>query len=130
LIKRVEGEIMTDVAVQLLIIEGIPLLGLVYYLWHKRKMYLLEKGVPEKDDSTARSERRIINGFFLTLTGIFMILTPKIAAAVGIEAQLTFEFLLAGLIVLCAGIALLSASGLLRYRAMRQDKKDCLAELK
>lgn len=121
---------MTDVAVQLLIIEGIPLLGLVYYLWHKRKMYLLEKGVPEKDDFQARSERRIINGVFLTMTGIFMIFTPKIAEAAGIESQLTFELLLASLIVFCAGIALLIGSGLLRYRAIRQYEKDGLAELK
>lgn len=115
---------MTDVAVQLLIIEGIPLLGLVYYLWHKRKMYLLERGVPEKDDSTARYERRIVNGVFLALAGIFMILTPKIAAFAGIEAQLTFELLLTSLIVFCAGVALLIGNGWLRYKAMRQYDKD------
>jgi len=61
-----EDDVVTDVAVQLLIIEGIPLLGLVYYLWHKRKMYLLERGVPEKDDSMARHERRIVNGILLS----------------------------------------------------------------
>ncbi len=125
-----EDDVVTDVAVQLLIIEGIPLLGLIYYLSHKRKMYLLEKGVPEKDDSVARHERRIVNGIFLALAGIFMILTPKIAALAGIEAQLTFELLLASLIVFCAGVALLIGSGLLRYKAMRQYDKDYLAGLK
>jgi len=121
---------LTDVAVQLLVIEGIPLLGLVCYLWHKRTMFLLEKGITEKNDPVARSERRIINGVFLTLAGILMILTPRIAAFAGIEAELTFELLLASLVVLCAGIALLVGSGILRYRAMHQCGKDFLPELK
>ncbi|RQW81388.1 MAG: hypothetical protein EHM14_01165 [Methanothrix sp.] len=121
---------MTDVAVQLLVVEGIPLLGLVYYLWHKKTMFILEKGIPEKNDPVSRSERRIINGVFLTLAGIFMIATPKIASFAGIEAELTFELLLASLVVLCAGIALLVGSGILRYRAMHQCEKGFLPELK
>jgi hypothetical protein len=121
---------LTDVAVQLLILMGIPFLGLAHYLWHKRKMYLLEKGIQEKDDPKVRSERRTINGIFLTLAGIFMVLTPKIAEAAGIEAHLTFELLLASLIVLCAGMALLIGSGLLRYRALRQCEKECQIEFK
>jgi hypothetical protein len=126
--NAVEDDILTDVAVQLLIIEGIPLLGLVYYLWHKRKMYLMEKGVQEKDDPKARYERRLINGVFLTLAGIIMILTPRVASAVGIEAQLTFELLLASMVVLCAGIALLAANGMLRYREGHHYEKSGLRE--
>jgi hypothetical protein len=121
---------LTDVAVQLLILMGIPSLALAHYLWHKRKMYLLEKGIQEKDDLKVRSERRIINGIFLTLAGIFMVLTPKIAVAAGIEANLSFELLLASLIVLCAGMALLIGSGILRYRTLRQCEKECLIEFK
>lgn len=121
---------MTDVAVQLLIIEGIPLLGLVYYLWHKRMMLLMEKGISQKNDPVARSERRIINGVFLTLAGVFMILTPKVAAFAGIEADLTFELLLASLVVLCAGVALLVGSGIIRYRALHRCERDFMPELK
>lgn len=34
---------MTDWPVLLLIMEGIPFLAFVYYLEHKKKMYLLER---------------------------------------------------------------------------------------
>ena len=59
-----------------------------------------------------------------------MILTPKIAEAAGIEAHLTFELLLASLIVICAGMALLIGSGLLRYKALRKCEKECQIEFK
>lgn len=121
---------MTDIAVQLLVIEGIPFLALVYYLGHKRRMFQLEKGISEKDDPKIRSERRIINGLFLTLAGVFMILAPNIAAIVGIEAHLNFELLLASLIVLGAGIAMLVGGSLLKYRASQQYEQTGLTEMK
>ncbi|HPT36855.1 MAG TPA: hypothetical protein PLZ44_01050, partial [Methanothrix sp.] len=109
-----EDEILTDIAIQLLVLEGVPVLAFVYYLLHKKQMYLLEKGVEEKDDKKIRSERRVINGVFLILAGVSMILAPKFASLVGIEAQLTFELLLASLVVLCAGVAMLVGEGLIR----------------
>jgi hypothetical protein len=39
---NIEDEIMTDIAVQLLVLEGVPFLAFVYYLLHKKQMYLLE----------------------------------------------------------------------------------------
>ncbi len=109
--------ILTDIAIQLLVLEGLPFLALVYYLLHKKQMYMLEKGIEVKDDRKVRAERRIINGLFLTLVGISMILAPSIATAAGIQTHLSFELFFAGLIVLCAGAALLIGSGLLKYRA-------------
>ena len=121
---------MTDVAIQLLIIEGVPSLMLAYYLYHKKHMYMLEKGISEKDDPKVRSERRIINGLFLSLAGVLMIITPNIANAAGIEAQLNFELLLASLIVLCAGISMLIGGELLKIRSSRQYDPDGLADMK
>jgi len=121
---------LTDLAVQLLIIEGIPSLVLVYYLCHKKRMYMLEKGISEKNDTKVRSGRRIINGLFLTLAGLFMIAAPNIATVMGIEAQLNFELLLASLIVLCAGLSLLIAGELLKLKSSRQYDPDGLTEMK
>lgn len=128
--KNTEDEILTDIAIQLLVLEGVPVLAFVYYLLHKKQMYLLEKGVEEKDDKKIRSERRVINGVFLVLAGVSMILAPKFASLVGIEAQLTFELLLASLVVLCAGVAMLVGEGLIRYKASMNKDQDVLAQMK
>lgn len=88
----------------------------------------MEKGVQVKDDPRARYERRLINGVFLTLAGVIMISTPRLASAVGIEAHLTFELLLASMVVLCAGIALLVGSSILRYRDTQHYEKSGLQE--
>ncbi|MBN1235831.1 MAG: hypothetical protein JW999_07255 [Methanotrichaceae archaeon] len=121
---------MTDIAVQLLILEGVPSLAFVYYLLHKKQMYLLEKGIEEKDDKKVRSERRIINGLFLTLAGASMILAPSFAAVADIESQLSFELLLASLVVICAGMAMLVGEGLIKYRANLVKEREGLIELK
>ncbi|MDM7934348.1 MAG: hypothetical protein QUS08_03045 [Methanothrix sp.] len=121
---------MSDLAILLLILEGLPLMGFVYYLSHKRRMYLLERGIEERDDPMLRAERRLINGTFLTLAGLLMALTPQIGSMLGIEAQLTLEILLVSSVVFCAGLALLIGSGLLRYRSARSCEGLGLTELK
>jgi hypothetical protein len=127
---NIEDEIMTDIAVQLLVLEGVPFLAFVYYLLHKKQMYLLEKGIEEKDNKKIRSERRIINGLFLILAGASMILAPNFAAAAGIEAHLSFELLLASLVVLCAGTAMIIGEELIKYKAGLAKDRDGLEELK
>jgi hypothetical protein len=127
---NIEDEIMTDIAVQLLVLEGVPFLAFVYYLLHKKQMYLLEKGIEEKDDKKIRSERRIINGLFLMLAGASMIFDPTFAAAAGIEAHLSFELLLASLVVLCAGTAMLIGGELIKYKANLAKDREGLVELK
>ena len=114
-IQRID--ILADTAILLLILEGVPFLALVYYLLHKKQMFMLEKGIVVKSDRCMRSERRMINGLFLTLAGGSMVLAPKIALSVGIEANLSFELLLASMIVLCAGLAMLIGGGLLKYKS-------------
>lgn len=127
---NIEDEIMTDIAVTLLILEGVPVLAFVYYLLHKKQMYLLEKGIEEKDDKKIKSERRIINGLFLVLSGASMILAPSFAALAGIEAHLSFELLLASLVVLCAGTAMLIGGELIKHKDNLSKDRDGLVELK
>jgi len=91
---------------------------------------MLEKGIEEKDDKKIRSERRIINGLFLVLAGASMILAPSFAALAGIEAHLSFELLLASLVVLCAGTAMLIGGELIKYKANLSKDRDGLVELK
>ncbi len=121
---------MTDIAVQLLVLEGVPFLAFVFYLLHKKQMYLLEKGIVEKEDKKIRSERRIIDGLFLTLAGASMILAPNLATTAGIEAHLSFELLLASLVVLCAGTAMLIGGTLIKYRSNLAKDGGGLVELK
>ena len=125
----IEDDILTDIAIQLLVLEGVPVLAFVYYLLHKKQMYLLEKGIVERDDPRIRSERRIINGLFLVLAGATMILAPNFAALAGIEAHLSFELLLASLVVFCAGTAMLIGGALIKYRANPANDGEGLVEL-
>lgn len=121
---------MTDTAILLLIVEGVPFLALVYYLIHKKQMFMLERGIEVKEDRHVRIERRIINGLFLTLAGFSMILAPQLASIAGIEAELSFDLLLVGMIVLCAGSAMLIGGELLRSRPSLIEGSDGSAELK
>jgi hypothetical protein len=114
---------MSDWAIALIIMEGILFLALVYYLDHKKRMYMLEKGITQPDRSMLRAERRMLNGLFLTMAGSCMILAPEIANRLGIEAQLTFELLVASTIVLCAGISLIIGSRILREKDENELRK-------
>jgi len=110
---------VTDWPVLLLIMEGIPFLAFVYYLDHKKKMYLLERGVVDRGGEESldeRLERRLSSGLFLSLTGAAIIIAPNLARHAGIEAFLTFELLLLGIVVLCSGLAMLLGYGIMRGR--------------
>lgn len=121
---------MADTAILLLIAEGVPFLALVYYLIHKKQMLILERGIEKKEDRHARSERRVINGIFLILGGLSMLLAPRLAAMAGIDAQLSFDLLLVSMIMLCAGLAMLIGGELLKYRSALLEGSDGSAELK
>jgi len=118
-----------DTAIMLLVVEGVPFLALVYYLIHKKQMFMLERGIEKKENRYVRAERRIINGLFLTLAGFSMILAPQLASIAGIEAQLSFDLLLVSMILLCAGLAMLIGGELLKYRTAPLDGSDGPAEL-
>ena len=110
---------MTDWPVILLILEGIPFLAFVYYLDHKKKMYLLEKGGTEraKEESLeVRLERRLSSGLFLSLAGASLIFSPNLAGFAGLETAHTFELLLMGIVVLCSGLAMLLGYGIMKVR--------------
>lgn len=108
---------MTDWAVILLILEGIPFLAFVYYLEHKKKMYLLERGGterPKEESLDLRLERRLSSGLFLSLAGASLILSPNLAGFAGIETILNFELLVMGIVVLSSGLAMLLGYGIMR----------------
>ncbi|KQC16233.1 MAG: hypothetical protein APR56_08870 [Methanosaeta sp. SDB] len=112
---------MTDWPVLLLIMEGIPFLAFVYYLEHKKKMYLLERGNAEraKEESLdLRLERRLSSGLFLSLTGMSLLVSPNLAGMGGIETNLTFELLVMGIVVLCSGLAMLLGYGIMKGKKL------------
>ncbi|ABK14816.1 MAG: hypothetical protein H5T42_07795 [Methanothrix sp.] len=98
---------MNDWILGLLVAEGIPLLALVYYLEHRRRMYLLEKGCMIVESPERRAERRLCNGLFLLLTGAFVLSVPALAKIFGIEVRATLEQVLAGFLIASAGLALI-----------------------
>ncbi len=112
---------MTDWPVLLLIMEGIPFLAFVYYLDHKKKMYLLERGGAEqaKEESLdLRLERRLSSGLFLSLTGISLLVSPNLARFAGIETALNFDLLVMGIVVLCSGLAMLLGYGIMKGKKL------------
>jgi hypothetical protein len=101
--------------------EGIPFLAFVYYLEHKKKMYLLERGNAEraKEESLdLRLERRLSSGLFLSLTGMSLLVSPNLAGMAGIETNLTFELLVMGIVVLCSGLAMLLGYGIMKGKKL------------
>jgi hypothetical protein len=118
-ISRLGWKIVTDWPVILLILEGIPFLAFVYYLDHKKKMYLLERGGAERakeEPLDVRLERRLSSGLFLSLAGASLIFSPNLAGFAGLETALTFELLLMGIVVLCSGLAMLLGYGIMKGR--------------
>jgi len=120
-IKHLRCKSMTDWVADwafiLLILEGIPLMGFMYYLDHKKKMHLLEMGITKEDDPLEiRLERRLISGLFLSFSGASLIVSPSIAGIAGLEAGLTFELLVIGIVILCSGMAMLLGYGILKGR--------------
>jgi hypothetical protein len=112
---------VTDWPVLLLIMEGIPFLAFVYYLDHKKKMYLLERGGAERtkeETLDARLERRLSSGLFLSLTGASLIVSPSLARFAGLQTALTFEFLVMGIVVLCSGLAMLLGYGIMKGKKL------------
>ena len=112
---------MTDWPVLLLIMEGIPFLAFVYYLDHKKKMYMLERGSAERANEESidlRLERRLSSGLFLSLTGISLLVSPNLARFAGIETALNFELLVMGIVVLCSGLAMLLGYGIMKGKKL------------
>ena len=120
---------MTDWPVLLLIMEGIPFLAFVYYLDHKKKMYMLERGSAEraKEESIdLRLERRLSSGLFLSLTGISLLVSPNLAKFAGIETALNFELLVMGIVVLCSGLAMLLGYGIMKGKKLYSTSDNIL----
>jgi hypothetical protein len=98
---------VADLVVVILVTEGLALSALVYYLDHKRRMYLLEKGVSKEEPLEARLERRLLCGLFLLLTGIALMASPSIAGIAGLEVSPTLGLLIMGILAVCAGLAMI-----------------------
>ena len=120
---------MTDWPVLLLIMEGIPFLAFVYYLDHKKKMYLLERGGGDQgreEPLEVRLERRLSSGLCLSLTGFSLLASPNLARFAGIETGLTFQLLVMGIVVLCSGLAMLLGYGIMRGRKLYSTSEGAL----
>jgi hypothetical protein len=102
----------------ILLIEGLPLLGFVYYLEYKRRIYLLEKEGPGKEPRTSPLERKMVKGLFLVISGFFLIFAPAIASIIGMEAEISYEILLIGALIISAGLAIIISSGILKIKGL------------
>ncbi|MEM0498356.1 MAG: hypothetical protein QW781_02525 [Methanothrix sp.] len=105
---------MNDWILGLLVAEGIPLLALIYYLEHRRRMYLLEKGCLIMESPEKRTERRLCNGLFLMLVGAFVLSMPALANIFRIEMRPTIEQVLTGFLLVSAGLSLILGTILLQ----------------
>lgn len=110
--------ILNDWITGLLVAEGIPLLAFIYYLEHRRRMYLLEKGCMIAEPPERRAERRLCNGLFLLLAGVFVLSVPALADIFGIEVRPALEQVLAGFLIASAGLSLILGTVLLRRARM------------
>jgi len=120
---------VTDWPILLLIMEGIPFLAFVYYLDHKKKMYLLERGGGDQareEPLEVRLERRLSSGLFLSLTGFSLLASPNLARFAGIETDLTFQLLVMGIVVLCSGLAMILGYGIMRGRKLYSTSEGAL----
>jgi hypothetical protein len=120
---------VTDWPVLLLIMEGIPFLAFVYYLDHKKKMYMLERGSAERANEESidlRLERRLSSGLFLSLTGISLLVSPNLARFAGIKTALNFELLVMGIVVLCSGLAMLLGYGIMKGKKLYSTSDNIL----
>jgi len=120
---------VTEWPVLLLIMEGIPFLAFVYYLDHKKKMYLLERGEADRakeETLDVRLERRLSSGLFLSMTGASLIVSPNLARFAGLETALTFELLVMGIVVLCSGLAMLLGYGIMKGKKLYSTSDDIL----
>jgi len=109
--------------------EGIPFLAFVYYLDHKKKMYLLERGEADRakeETLDVRLERRLSSGLFLSMTGASLIVSPNLARFAGLETALTFELLVMGIVVLCSGLAMLLGYGIMKGKKLYSTSDDIL----
>jgi hypothetical protein len=97
--------------VNILLIEGLPLIGFIYYLEYKRRMYLLEKVGPKSEPACSPREKKLVKGLFFLLAGSALIIMPGIAGLLGLGIELSFEMLLIGVIIICAGLAIIVSTG-------------------
>ncbi len=116
-------EILNDWIAVLLVVEGIPLLAFIYYLEHKRRMYILERGISSEVSAEGGVERRVCNGLFLVLIGLFVLSLPAIADLFGIGVSPTLELILSGFVILSAGLSLILGTWILRRERTGLDLK-------
>lgn len=101
-----------------MLIEGIPLIGFIYYLEFKRRMYLLEKVGPKSDPPCSPREKKLVKGLFFVLAGLALIILPGTAGLLGLGIALSFEMLMIGAIAMCAGLAFMASCGILKMKGL------------
>lgn len=108
---------MDDWAIYILLIEGLPLLGFIYYLEYKKRMFLLTNNGQKTEPASSVLEKRMVRGIFLSLSGFALIYAPNIAGIFGLNTSMSFEMLLTGVVVICAGLAILLSYAILRFKS-------------
>ncbi len=114
---------MDSWTINILLIEGLPLLGFIYYLEHKRRMYMLERDGAKVETASSPKEKKVVKGLFLLLCGSALIITPGIAGLLGLGTELSFEMLLIGVIIICAGLAIMMPFGFAKIKGL-SEKND------
>jgi len=109
--------------VNILLIEGLPLIGFIYYLEYKRRMYLLEMVGPKSEPACSPREKKLVKGLFLLLTGSALIIMPGVAGLLGLGIELSFEMLLIGAIIICAGLAIMASCGILKIKGLSEGNE-------
>ncbi|HWQ19719.1 MAG TPA: hypothetical protein VN455_08070, partial [Methanotrichaceae archaeon] len=105
-------------ATYILLIEGLPLLGFIYYLEYKKRMFLLTKDGQKVEPAGSILEKRLVRGVFLSLSGSALIYAPNIAGTIGLNSSMTYEMFLTGVVVICAGLAILLSCAMLRFKSV------------
>ncbi|MFB3764742.1 MAG: hypothetical protein ACE14P_05775 [Methanotrichaceae archaeon] len=109
---------MDSWTVNILLIEGLPLLGFIYYLEYKKNMYLLEKEGSKKQSVSSLKEKKLVKGLFLVLAGSALVIAPGIAGIFGFSAELSLETVLIGTIIISAGLAILIGCGIFKVKGI------------
>lgn len=119
---------MDSWTVNILLIEGLPLLGFIYYLEYKKNMYLLEKEGSKKQSASSLKEKKLVKGLFLVFAGSALIVAPGIAGILGLSFELSLETLLVSMIIISAGFAILIGCGIFKIKGIVLTEESCELE--
>ncbi len=93
------------------------MLGFIYYLEYKRCMFLLENGGP-KTEPTGSPRGKNRKRPSSHPGRVALIFTPCIAGLLGLGIELNPEMLLIGVLIICAGLAIVVSCGVFKMKGL------------